>query len=96
MDGMNVSCCLHLFFRKSAQDPRIGKSHLAVYIALLQRWYEHEYRSPLRMFARDGARAARVSVATYHQCIIDLHQMGYLRYRPSFRSDIGSQIEFFR
>lgn len=94
MDRSEVINILQHFFLKSSRDPRIGKSHLAVFIAVFERWHNKEYCSPFRMFANEGARAARVSLSTYYQCIIDLDAHGYLRYLPSYRNDQGSQISF--
>ena len=85
---------LQYFFTKAKADPNLDKSHLAVYIALLERWSEQGCSQRFHMFAKDGARAARVSIRTYYQCVADLSELGYIRYQPSFRNDLGSLIFF--
>ncbi|WP_194285650.1 hypothetical protein [Sphingobacterium zhuxiongii] len=90
-----VARVLHEFFLCIRRDHRVGKSHLAVYLALLERWAWGAYAHPLRIFARQGAASARVSISAYYQCIADLNELGYLSYIPSFRNDQASQIYFF-
>lgn len=36
------------------------------------------------------------SIATYHKCIKELQQFGFIEYRPSFDPSLGSQINLYR
>ena len=92
METLDPINTLQYFFRKAKRDPCLSKSHLAVYVALLERWSDQGFSSDIRLFAKEGAQAARVSLGTYYQCIADLNHFGYIHYCPSFRSDVASLI----
>jgi hypothetical protein len=32
------------------------------------------------------------SIATYHKCIKELDEYGYIRYQPSYHPKLGSQV----
>ena len=84
------------FFTAIANDPRIGSTHISIYMALLQYWKEHQYATPFYVFSRDIMRIAKVSAsATYHKTIWDLNNFGYIRYEPSFKRNQGSKIHIY-
>lgn len=83
------------FFLAIERDPRISITHIGVYAALLQYWKQHQYENPMQVFSYEIMRIAKISAsATYHKCIRDLNEYGYIRYEPSFKRNQGSKIYF--
>lgn len=75
-------------------DQRLGMSHLAVYMALMEQWYEDGFQVHLETYAKTTARLAKVSLATCYGCLSDLDCYGYISYQASFDPRVGSRIEF--
>lgn len=83
------------FFSAIKRDGRIRITHIGIYAALLQCWKEQSFNNPITAFSYDIMKIAKVSSpATYHKCIRDLEEFGYLRYEPSFKRNSGSKIYF--
>lgn len=83
------------FFFAIEGDCRISITHIGIYAALLQYWKEQDFINPMRAFSHDIMRIAKISApTTYHKCIRDLSEFGYIRYVPSFRRNLGSRIYF--
>ena len=75
---------LTLFFEKMRGDPRIGTSHISLYMALFQLWNLNEFEDPIVFTSKEIMKMAKIdSRATYHKCLIVLVEYGYLRYFPS-------------
>jgi hypothetical protein len=90
MEPMNY---LAVFFKSIANDPRIGITHIGIYAALLQYWQINNYPIPLQVFSHDIMPIAKVSASkTYHKCIRDLSDYGYLEYVPSYNKHTGSKV----
>lgn len=83
------------FFSAIKKDGRISITHIGIYAALLQYWKEQDFNNPMTAFSYDIMNIAKISSpATYHKCIRDLNEFGYIRYEPSFNKNIGSSIYF--
>ncbi len=81
------------FFLAIENDCRISITHIGVYAALLQYWKEQQYVNPLQVFSYEIMCKAKISASTtYHKCIRDLSDYGYIRYIPSFKRNQGSKI----
>lgn len=81
------------FFSAIKKDGRISITHIGVYAALLQHWKEQDFSNPVTAFSHDIMDIAKISSpATYHKCIRDLNEFGYIRYEPSFNRKSGSKI----
>jgi hypothetical protein len=81
------------FFSAIKNDPRISITHIGVYSALLQYWTEHQYKNPVQAFSYEIMRIAKLSSAiTYHKCVKELSEYGYIKYEPSFNRKRGSRI----
>jgi hypothetical protein len=73
------------FFTAIANDPRIGVSHISLYCALLQNSGKGDNDSIIPVIKSELMKAAKISgLATYHRCIRDLHEYGYIKYQPSY------------
>jgi hypothetical protein len=81
-----------LFYRKACADNRLSPAHISLYFALL-----HEAGHPLAIpfyLRRESVmqKAKIYSPVTLNRCLRDLHDYGYIDYRPSFtpgRSMVG-------
>lgn len=81
------------FFEAIKKDGRISITHIGIYAALLQYWKEGNFCNPMTAFSHDIMVIAKVSSsATYHKCIRELNEFGYIRYEPSFSRNSGSNI----
>lgn len=84
------------FFSAIEKDFRIGTTHIAVYAALLQFRSVKGFANPIEVFRRELAPIAKISSRyTYHRCLRELDEYGYLHYEPSFKKTRGSRIYFF-
>lgn len=80
------------FFTRVGQDPRIGPTHISLFMATLY-FYEAQQVNPISVFSRDLMHKAKIlSSRTYHNCLKDLVELGYLKYIPSSNPFLGSLI----
>jgi len=83
------------FFSAIAKDGRIGVTHIAVYSALLTYRVNNGCRNPIHVYSRDIMPLAKISASTtYHRCMKQLSEYGYIRYQPSFKCNQASRIFF--
>ncbi len=83
------------FFIAIEKDFRIGSTHIAIYAALLQYRMGKGFTNPIQVFRREVAPKAKVlSAYTYHKCVRELSEYGYIKYKPSFKKTQGSKIFF--
>jgi hypothetical protein len=86
---------LHNFFGAIREDPRIGTSHISVFMALYMIWRQNSGAFSFLATRREVMTVAKISgLATYHKCIRELHSYGYITYRPSFHPGVGSWVSF--
>lgn len=73
------------FFSAISGDARISTSHISIYCALLQLFHMQGDVNPVYAASKEVMQMAKISgLATYHRCIRDLHDFGYLHYHPSY------------
>lgn len=83
------------FFSAIERDARISATHIGIYAALLQYRKEKGLINPVIAFSRQIMHIAKISSpTTYHKCVKDLSDFGYIRYEASFRKNQGSRIYF--
>lgn len=83
------------FFSAIEKDYRISITHIGIYAALLQFWKDKGFINPIEAFSYDIMPIAKISGSnTYHKCIKELHEYGYIRYEPSFKNNQRSKIYF--
>ncbi len=62
------------------------------YIALLQCWNKNNFRNPVTIKRTEIMRLSKVNAkTTYHKCIKELQNAGYIRYEPSYKPE-GSLV----
>jgi hypothetical protein len=83
------------FFGAIQSDARISITHIGIYAALLQYRIENGWANPVQAFSHEIMNLAKLSSAiTYHKCVRQLSEYGYIRYEPSFNRKKGSKIYF--
>jgi hypothetical protein len=76
-----------------SKDKRVNVSHIGIYIALLYLWLRNKGINPTYITRRKVMQLAHIrSIATYHKCIRQLQEFGYVHYIPSYNRFSGSQV----
>jgi hypothetical protein len=90
---MDFTTELTIFLAGIREDPRIGPTHISLFVAILQYRNDHGFTNPVCVFGKDLMLLAKISAAgTYHRSIRDLHEYGYIQYIPSYNHFLGSLI----
>jgi len=93
---MNYIRHLAGFFDRVAKDDRLGPLHVSMYVSLFQFWNASRFKNPISISRSELMRVSKIcSKATYHKCIKELNEYGYLRYQPSFNPIRGSLVYLF-
>ncbi|KQX00731.1 hypothetical protein [Flavobacterium sp. Root420] len=83
------------FFFAIENDFRISTTHIAIYAALLQYRVCKGFVNPIEVYRYDITPIAKIASAyTYHKCIRELSDYGYLKYEASSKKTQGSKIYF--
>ncbi|MBB6271899.1 hypothetical protein HDF26_002356 [Pedobacter cryoconitis] len=81
------------FFKRIQADPRISATHIGIFAALNYYRYKNNCGPQFQAFSREIMRLAKISSSsTYHKCILELNEYGYLTYKPSFSKTVASSI----
>jgi hypothetical protein len=90
---MELASALYDFMDLVREDPRIGPSHISLFVAIMQSCKQQDYQIPVYIFSRDLMKQAKISaLGTYHKCMKDLKELGYIRYIPSYNPVLGSLV----
>lgn len=81
------------FYSAIKSDPRIGTTHISLYMALFQFYNLNRFENPIQITRTAIMEVAKISgLATYHKCMKDLVEFGYIEYQPSYNPSISSQV----
>lgn len=84
---------INMLFKRIASDPELLTSHISLFTALLICWQRKKFKIPFSVTRKELMSYSKIaSIATYHKCIKELHESGYIRYEPSYHPKIGSLI----
>ena len=85
------------FYSAIQNDNRIGPTHISLYLALFYFYVLNHFQNPV-LITRAGVmhRAKICGLATYHKCIKDLSDFGYISYKPSYNPMVGSTVHLVR
>ena len=72
------------------QDERLHSSHISLFFTLFLLYQENLCKNPINV-TREKLMAIG-SKATYHKCIKQLAEFGYIKYLPTYNSFIGSAV----
>lgn len=90
---MDNSGVLYGFMETIREDPRIGPSHISLFMAILYYSKIRGCQMPVSVYSRDLMKQAKISAGgTYHRCMRDLKEAGYIHYIPSYNPVLGSLI----
>jgi hypothetical protein len=90
---MEQSSLLSKFLSAIDEDPRISITHIGIYVALLEKWRNQNYKGPLQVYSYEIMRLAKISASTtYHKIIRQLSLYGYVKYEPSYKRNQGSKV----
>lgn len=93
---MNYIKHLSGFFNKVSADDRLNPTHVSLYVSLFQFWNACRFHNPISISRQEAMNVSKISSkVTYHKCIRELHQFGYLRYEPSYNPFKGSLVYLF-
>lgn len=93
---MNYIKHLTGFFEKVAQDKTLNPTHVSLYIALFQFWNCNRFKNPFSISRDEVMRISKISSkATYHKCMKNLNESGYVDYQPSYNPFKGSLVSLF-
>ena len=83
------------FFNAIQDDNRIGPIHISLFMAIVQLWDKSNYENPIIVYGQELMQLAKIySLTTYHRCIRELNEFGYICYKPSCNRFSGSSIYF--
>lgn len=91
---MKQSKNIIIFFEKVIADERLHPSHISVYVSLFQIWSSNRFVNPFRISREDVMKLGKIrSIVTYHKCIRELCDSGFIAYLPSYNPYKGSLVE---
>jgi len=72
------------FFNLSLEDASIKPTHISLFMSLCQFWCANKFINPINIHRTEVMSLSKIaSIATYHKCIRELHDKGYIKYLPS-------------
>jgi len=78
-------------------DERLRSHHLGLYNALFFYWNANRFRNPITIFRQEIMTISKIgSINTYTKALKELTEWGYIRYEPSFSSQLGSKVHLYR
>jgi len=84
---------LQLYFKITA-DSRISVWHISLYMALLMLWQQGGFQKQVKISRKVLMQNAHIaSITTYHKCIGQLSDLGYILYEPTYDRFMGSTIQ---
>lgn len=91
---MNYIKHLTAYFDRVVNDHSLNPTHISLYIALFQFWNLNRFQNPISITRDEVMRISKIcSKATYHKCMRELHEKGYLIYEPSYNPFRGSMVQ---
>ncbi|HMU46129.1 MAG TPA: hypothetical protein PKC72_07165 [Chitinophagaceae bacterium] len=90
---MNYIKHLTGFFDLVIKDDRLNPTHISLYVALFQYWNVNRFKNPISISRSEIMKISKISAkGTYHKCMKQLHDYGYIRYDPSYNPFRGSLV----
>jgi hypothetical protein len=83
------------FLKLSGTRRNILPSHISLFTALIICCQMQGQKVPFRVTRKDLMRLSAIrSFNTYHKCLRQLVEQGWIDYRPSYNTVIASQVSF--
>ena len=85
------------FFRHTKRDIRLNANHISLYLALFQYWNLNRFQNPFPITRDEVMSISGIgSKNTYHKCLKELHQYGYIYYQASLSKFKKSSIHIVK
>jgi len=82
-----------VLLQRFAKDHRLTVWHLATMLAILQLATKEDTNQPIYISRLKVMELAHIgSIATYHKCIRELEDFGYIDYIPSYHPGIRTEV----
>jgi hypothetical protein len=79
--------------KRMSMDGRLNATHISLFSGLFVQWQRGGFKSPFSITRKTLMAFSRIaSIATYHKCIKELDEYGYICYEPSYHPKLGSQV----
>ncbi|UKT63055.1 hypothetical protein [Pedobacter mucosus] len=79
--------------KRIGEDRSLFATHVSLFTAMFICWQKNAFLSPFMVNRKMLMTYSKIaSKATYHKCIRELQQGGYIGYRPSFHPILASQV----
>lgn len=86
---------INQFLQHIAGNRKILTSHVGLYTAMVHSHEQQGFKNPFRITRRELMQTSAIrSFATYHKCLQQLIDWGYILYKPSYDPYKASQITF--
>ncbi|MBS1489105.1 MAG: hypothetical protein OJF59_000652 [Cytophagales bacterium] len=90
---MNYIRHLTAFFDKVSKEEKLNPTHISLYMSLFQFWNINRFINPISISRSEMMGISKIcSKATYHKVMKDLHQLGFIKYEPSYNPFRGSSV----
>lgn len=84
------------FFKAIKKDYRISVTHIGIYAAMLQFRVDKGFINPIQVYSYEIMEIAMItSPKTYHKCMHELNEYGYIKYTPTRNRNQRSTIYFY-
>jgi hypothetical protein len=91
---LNVFTC---YLNSMVQDERITVWHMAMIFGFIRLATTSDLKAPIYISRKKVMRLSHIkNFMTYHKCIKDLQQFGYIQYFPSYHPAIGSRVHLIK
>lgn len=81
-------------FIKMTEDKRVTVWHISLYVTILSLWQQCGFTKEVKISRKKLMTKAHFgSITTYHKCVKQLHDFGYIIYQPTYDCYTGSVIE---
>lgn len=78
-------------------DPQLNVWHLAILNAILSLGYRQGEKQKIKVSRRKLMLLSHINtLPTYHKYFKQLQDLGYIKYRPSYHPDCGSEVELYK
>ena len=84
------------FFDRTIRDRNLNPSHISLYMVLYQFWNLNRFQNPISISRQELMPISKIySKATYHKCLRELNEKGYIKYHPSLNPFKSSTVFLF-
>lgn len=91
---MNYINHLTAVMERFTVEENLNPAHVSLYLALFYLWNMNRFNNPLSVNRSEVMAVSRIgSKTTYHKCLKDLHEKGFIDYHPSHNPMKGSLID---